>query len=223
VGGAALLLAVASGRRRVLAVLPLAAAVAAALPLASAVRSPTAPWLEPDQAARQPVCTTDPGPQVCVQRVHAGLLDEVVPLAREVLTAAEGLVAWTSAREDVVGGGEPPAAVLPLPALEGQGLAFRDGLAAAEQYRALTVAYQSTSACDVTVVTPEQLAVTGVADAVAAALLSGRTEQLAAVPGAQERFDGLAADRAAARAWMAEYRPAAVACDLPVLQRLAAA
>lgn len=222
-GLAAAAVLAAVGPRRLLAVLALAAAAAAAVPLATTAGSSTDPWTEPDPAATAMVCTEDGGPEVCVQRVHAGLLDEVVPLAREVLTAADGLVAWTSAREDVVGGGEPPAAVLPLPALEGQGLAFRDGLAAAEQYRALTVAYQSTSACDVTVVTPEQLAVTGVADAVAAALLSGRTEQLAAVPGAQERFDGLAADRAAARAWMAEYRPAAVGCDLPVLQRLAAA
>lgn len=218
---AAVVLAVAP--RRALAVLPLAAAAAAVVPLVSGTGTGSDPWTVPDPAARAMVCTTDGGPQVCVQRVHAGLHDDVVPLARETLATADGVAGWTSAREFVTGEGEPPAGVLTLPNLDDQGRAFRGGLAAPEQYQALSVAFESTSTCDVTTATPDQLALTAVADAVAAALLTGETAQLAGAPGAEQRYAGLAEDPVAARAWMQRYRPAADACDVDALRQLVGA
>lgn len=81
--GTALLLAVAVHRRtRIAAVLPVLAGVV----LASAVmpRQEAAVTSATDPVARELVCAEQDA-RVCVSRVHAGLLDEFVPPAREAL------------------------------------------------------------------------------------------------------------------------------------------
>jgi hypothetical protein len=218
--GTAVLLAV--RRRRMLAVLPLALAVTVSQPLTRTALSQTDPWSIPDTAATRLVCTTDAGPQVCVQQVHAGLLDDVTPLAREQIAEAGRLVDWTSAREFVFG--EPhPADALTLPALDSWGRAFRGGLADPEEYLSISVSNQSTTVCgtaDPGAATDTQ-ALTNVTDTVARALQTRSVEVTAAVPGADQLYRRLVADPLAARRWMQQYQAASASCDLPVLARLA--
>jgi hypothetical protein len=80
--GAALLFAAAHWRARLVALVPpLLGAAAAVLVLqggSAFVRNP----IDPD--ARELVCTAD-APQVCVARIHSGVLDEVTPPARAAL------------------------------------------------------------------------------------------------------------------------------------------
>lgn len=214
------------GRRRVLALVPLAVAVIAAVPLVSTLASDTKPWKGPDPAAQAMVCTTDDGPQVCVMRVHAALLDDVAKLARGQISAAGPLVPWTSAQEEVLFTAILPRDVLTLPALDERGNAFRRGLGDPEGYLATSVDYQSRSGC-YPAASPaaqaEQDAVTHRVDAVARALQTGSTQGLKAVPGARELHQRLAADPAAAKTWMTGYLAAAPECELPALTRLAGA
>lgn len=92
-GLAAVLLVLAAARRRVYAVFPGAvAATGAALLIGGPVHAqefyPATKW-QPDPEARELVCTDDG--LVCLPRAEAFLLDDVEPLAREVLARFEGV------------------------------------------------------------------------------------------------------------------------------------
>lgn len=206
---AALLLAVA--RRRVTALLPLALAVAAAVPLLAVDLLD-----EPDRAAEQHVCTQDAGPQVCVQRVNAGLLADVAPLVRQELARVQDIATWGSAREPVVGQRQA-ADVLVLPPLQGESQPFRTGLADPDRFLERVLGDAAYSSCGL-----ESPPAAAAADAVASGLL-GRPGAGLDDPAAQALLTRLGTDRAAARAWLREYLAAAPTCDLPVLQRLATA
>ncbi|MGI5211777.1 hypothetical protein [Plantactinospora sp. CA-290183] len=82
---AAVLLLVSDGRRmRVAALVPVLAGAALAIPVMPQQNRTVTDSLDP--VARELVCTQD-APRVCVSRVHAGLLSEVVPRARDGLAA----------------------------------------------------------------------------------------------------------------------------------------
>ncbi|SDQ06832.1 hypothetical protein [Quadrisphaera sp. DSM 44207] len=213
----ALVLAVA--RRRWLALVPAAAAVVA-VPVVLAGSA-----TEPDPAAQALVCAQDAGLPVCVQQVHAGLLDDAAPLVREQAAAVRSLVSWSSAQEAVPGPDQvPPPDVLVLPGLESEARPFRSGLSDPEEYRGAVLDSMAISTCG-----PNSAAGSGrqlppavlVTDPVAAALLRRSEVAPDAARAAAALHERLAADPAAARAWMQEYQVASRSCDLPVLQRLA--
>lgn len=100
-GLAGMALVVFAARRKWLAVVPAAVALLGAAPLVS---EPVRDW-QPDLAALELVCTEDAGPEVCVTKVNAFLLDDVTEPAREVLArwsgvprgptrAVDSLVSW---------------------------------------------------------------------------------------------------------------------------------
>lgn len=215
-----LLLAVA--QRRALAVLPFALALLVVVPLGAAATSDRdGSWTLPDPAAQRLVCTQDVGARVCVQQVHAGLLDAVAPLARSELAAVADLAPWTAAQEAVIGG-VAPADVLDLPALDDQGRPFRAGLADQGSYRSRILGSQAYSNCPSAGAGPADLPKAAVtADAVAGALLQRSTTGLTSVPGAVALHAQLAGEPVTARNWLRDYLRAAPMCDLPVLQRLA--
>ncbi len=86
-GLAATALVLVGARRRWAAVLPLAVAVAGAAPLLS---NPSDPRWEFDADATELVCTADE-PEVCLPRLDAFVLDDVTPVARQVLSRLEGV------------------------------------------------------------------------------------------------------------------------------------
>ncbi|SEP29700.1 hypothetical protein SAMN04489732_105400 [Amycolatopsis saalfeldensis] len=79
VGG--LVLVMATGRRRYLALLAIGVGLAVALPLFPATRNAA---YAIDAGAAEPVCTTD-APRVCVTKAHAEALDDVTGPARDAL------------------------------------------------------------------------------------------------------------------------------------------
>lgn len=84
----ATLLLLATARRRWLAAVPGAVAVMAAVSIAA---WPLDERREPDVAASELVCTTDGGPEVCLARVNAFLLDGAAPAMRERLARWDGI------------------------------------------------------------------------------------------------------------------------------------
>lgn len=87
-GLAATVLVLAAARRKWLAVLPAAVAAAGAAPLLNG-GPPYLEW-ERDPVATELVCTED-GPQVCLTKDEAFLLDDVTPVARDALARFEGV------------------------------------------------------------------------------------------------------------------------------------
>lgn len=84
----ATLLVLATARRRWLAAVPGAIAAIAAVSIAA---WPLDERREPDVAAAELVCTTDGGPEVCLARVNAFLLDDAAPPMRERLARWDGI------------------------------------------------------------------------------------------------------------------------------------
>lgn len=204
-------MASALARRRAWALVPGAVALALLV-----VGPRVGPVSSEDPAAIAAVCTTDDGPQVCVQRVHAGLLPAVTPLAREAMASTQDLVGWRGAREAVVG--RPPVAdVLELPYLSGRNRMFRSGLEDPARMRADVAQAVVWGGCSSLDPSPPLL----LDDAVARALLGGGTAGLADVPGAVERYGRLAGDLDAARPWVRRFREASSTCDVAALERLA--
>ncbi|MFD9890469.1 hypothetical protein ACFWY9_14085 [Amycolatopsis sp. NPDC059027] len=86
---AGIVLATAPGRRRLLAVLPIAAGLAVALPLIPATQDTR---YVADAAAAEPVCTSD-APRVCVTKAHANALGDLTGPARDALRLLAPLAA----------------------------------------------------------------------------------------------------------------------------------
>lgn len=89
-GLAATALVLAGARRRVVAVLPATLALVGVLALVNAEPSFWRWPLVPDPAASEPVCTEDE-PEVCLPRAEAFALDDVTPVARDVIERLDGL------------------------------------------------------------------------------------------------------------------------------------
>lgn len=224
--GAALLPVVAR-RRRWVAVPLLAAVLSGSLLTQIDSRDSTWPsWTEADPQGLRQVCTDD-APVVCVTQAHAGMLEQVTPVARDLLAAVRPLTGLSRAQEN--GLADPSPDVLPLADLGTSGLMFRPGLWNVDDIRGQAVAGVVALDCD-----PEEHPENSAdetfwrAPAVAAGvLLPHDPAVLTATFGPLDAADAsvvraLLAEPVAARAWMDRYRTAASACDIPALQQLLA-
>jgi hypothetical protein len=209
-GLAATALVLAAARRRWLAILPAAVAAAGA---ASLLGGPPNHGWEPDPVATELVCTED-GPQVCLSREEAFLLDDLTPVARDALARFEGVpggptraVGWTY--------GPPPGAEPFLGFDTGRvtitGELYREGQWSAVQWQP-ELACESADAHERYRWLTETAAIWGRGDE--------------PVPGwAPETVDGhaalLAMPLAQQKVWIGELIAAAGACDQAALDQLA--
>lgn len=215
-------LLIAAGRRWT-ALASALVAVLLAVPLTGATGSDgryEAVWVQVDPQAQHQVCTPD-APEVCVTRVHAGLLDEVTPLARDVLTRVQPFLAVDRVSEVRYFNDTVPAGTLAMPGLEGRSRFLRPGLAHPETIAQDIIVGLTTLQCDGDVLNgADQWPF--VTPVVAEALLSGNAPWFYVDDPAIDAVHArLAADPVAARQWMDSFLPAAASCDVETLARLA--
>lgn len=176
------------------------------------------PWTQADPQALQLVCTDD-APQVCLARVHAGLLDDVAPLARDLLADVQTYLPLDRAIEVPAGQPAPPGA-LTISALEGQSRFLRPGLAHPERVVENAIFQLTNPQCS-----GQELDGADqrpyVAIGAAQFLLSGGTVQPSLDPAVETLHTRLTADPDRARAWMDAFIPSAASCDVDTLARLA--
>ncbi|PWJ51143.1 hypothetical protein SAMN06264364_12120 [Quadrisphaera granulorum] len=221
---------VALGRRRHWRVAAAAAGVAvvcaAALQVAPHLGRDGAPgvepvqrsWVEADPAAVVPVCTDD-APVVCVQRIHAGFLRDVAPVARQQLQVV-GRYLPVDRAEELDWGVTGAADVFPLIPLSGMGQPYRSGADpdALQQWAGSNLSSLTAFYCPEMEHTSPAWAVTvsDTADLLLGQQAFAQDERGAALAARLE------ADPAQARAWMASFLTASRSCDVPELERLAA-
>ncbi|MEJ5913133.1 hypothetical protein [Pseudokineococcus sp. 1T1Z-3] len=209
-----------AGSRRLAALVPaLLAAVSAAALVTTPATGDSPLWLQPDEQALEQVCTDD-APQVCVQRVHAGLLQDVTPPARELLARVQDFLPVDRIAEVPYGQQAPPG-TLAMADLQGRSRFLRPGMDHPGQVVDDTVSRLTSYMCE-----GPELDAAGqqpyLTLDVAHALLTGELLLSSADPTAVEALiTRLEEDPAAARAWMARFLPAAADCDVATLVDLA--
>lgn len=212
-----------AGSHRWTALAPALVAVLVAVPLtgASGADGPyDTAWLQRDLQARQRVCTSDT-PEVCVARVHAGLLDEVTPLARDLLTRVQPFLSVDRVAEVRDFDEAVPAGTLAMPSLQGRSRFLRPGLAHPETIAQDTIVQLTWVQCDGGVLEGANQS-PWVTAAVAESLFAGAVSPFYVDdPAVGAIYARLAADPAAARQWMDSFVPAAANCDLATLALLA--
>jgi len=214
-------LLLAGARLRTTAAIPALVALLAAVPLAAASPDDGAyvsPWTQADPRALQPVCTPDV-PQVCVAQVHAGLLDDVAPVARDLLANVQTYLPLDRAVEIAAGQSAPPGA-LAIGSLEGRSRFLRPGLAHPERVVEDAVFRLTMPQCPGQELNgPDQRPY--VSMGAAQFLLSGGTVQPSTDPAIEALHTRLTADPDQAHTWINDFMPAAAGCDVETLARLA--
>lgn len=210
-----------TGPRRWVA-LPVAVALALAVALihVDTDEDPASSWARSDLGAQQLVCTPQK-PVICLSAEHAGLLDQVAPLARATMADLAPLVSFERAVEVTDAGVVPPDA-LAIQNLQGRYQAFSGELADPSEVSEQAVAALKFPACDLNSPGMDQIGASAGARtslAVAASLLHTPVAENE-IDRAQALSARLSQDQAAARAWMSQYLTAARSCDVGALTQL---